>query len=121
VVARDANTNKKTVFKAALAFQAGDFLITPAFYYQRTHQDDAGRFYAAFSDDGIHWPPERRQQIWKVPVIARNGFEVAWHPTFILSDEKASRGWLYYGYSENWGYEPPSKPHYMQRRMITIR
>ena len=78
-------------------------------------------FYAAFSDDGIHWPPERRQQIWKVPVIARNGFEVAWHPTFILSDEKASRGWLYYGYSENWGYEPPSKPHYMQRRMITIR
>ncbi|MFI4889176.1 MAG: TonB-dependent receptor [Steroidobacterales bacterium] len=50
VVAPDANTNKKTVIKGALAFEAGDFLITPAYYYQRTHQDDAGRFYAAFSD-----------------------------------------------------------------------
>ncbi len=49
-VAPDANTNKKTVVKGALAFQAGDFLITPGFYYQRTHQDDSGRFYAAFSD-----------------------------------------------------------------------
>jgi iron complex outermembrane receptor protein len=51
----NANTNKKTVIKAALAFQAGDFLITPAFYYQRTHQDDSGRFYAAYSDaqDGV--------------------------------------------------------------------
>lgn len=46
----NANTNKKTVVKGALAFQAGDFLITPAFYYQRTHQDDTGRFYAAYSD-----------------------------------------------------------------------
>jgi iron complex outermembrane recepter protein len=51
----NANTNKKTVVKAALAFQAGDFLITPGFYYQRTHQDDSGRFYAAYSDaqDGV--------------------------------------------------------------------
>jgi iron complex outermembrane receptor protein len=49
-VAPDSNTNKKTVIKGALAFLAGDFLITPAYYYQRTHQDDSGRFYAAFSD-----------------------------------------------------------------------
>jgi outer membrane receptor protein involved in Fe transport len=46
----NANTNKKTVFKAALAFQAGDFLVTPGFYYQRTHQDNSGRFYGAYSD-----------------------------------------------------------------------
>ncbi len=50
VVATDANTNKKEVFKGALAFQAGDFLITPLIYFQRTHQDDAGRYYANFSD-----------------------------------------------------------------------
>jgi len=50
VVAPDANANKKDVLKGALAFKAGDTLITPAFYYQRSHQDDASRFYAAFSD-----------------------------------------------------------------------
>ena len=49
-VAPNSNTNKKTVIKGALAFQVGDFLVTPAYYYQRTHQDDSGRFYAAFSD-----------------------------------------------------------------------
>ena len=76
--------------------------------------------YAAFSDDGILWPRERMQQLWKVPVIAANGREVAWHPTFIPDDGTAARGWLYYGYSENWGYELPHKPHYMVRRPITI-
>jgi iron complex outermembrane receptor protein len=49
-IAPDANTNKKTVIRGSLAFQAGDFLITPGFYYQRTHQDDSGRFYQAYSD-----------------------------------------------------------------------
>jgi outer membrane receptor protein involved in Fe transport len=50
VVAPEDNTNKKTVLKGALAFDAGGFLITPAIYYQRVHQDDAQRFYAAFSN-----------------------------------------------------------------------
>jgi iron complex outermembrane recepter protein len=50
VVAPDANDNKKDVVKGALAFNAGEFLVTPAFYYQRVHQDDAQRFYSAFSD-----------------------------------------------------------------------
>ena len=77
-------------------------------------------FYVAFSDDGIHWPRERMQQIWKVPVIAANGREVAWHPTFILDGDGAARGWLYYGYSENWGYKPPRQPHYLMRRRIAI-
>lgn len=77
-------------------------------------------FYVAFSDDGIHWPRQRMQQLWKVPVIAANGREVAWHPTFILEGDTATGGWLYYGYSENWGYEPPHKPHYLVRRRLTV-
>lgn len=77
-------------------------------------------FYAAFSDDGIHWPRERVKQIWAVPVIARLGYEVAWHPTFIPDDGNGSRGQLYYGYSKNWGHAPPSRPHYMMRRRMTI-
>jgi iron complex outermembrane recepter protein len=50
IVARDANTNDKFVIKGALAFKLGDFLVTPALYYQKQNQDDAQRFYAAFSD-----------------------------------------------------------------------
>jgi iron complex outermembrane receptor protein len=50
VIAPNANTNTKTVVKGALAFKVGDVLITPAIYYQRVHQDDAQRFYQAFSD-----------------------------------------------------------------------
>ena len=76
--------------------------------------------YVAYSGDGIHWPRERMQQIWKVPVIAANGREVAWHPTFILDGEGAARGWLYYGYSESWGYDPPRKPHYLMRRRMAV-
>ena len=50
VISPDANTNDKFVIKGALAFKVGDFLVTPALYYQRQHQDDAQRFYDAFSD-----------------------------------------------------------------------
>src|SRR3984957_14241866 len=55
VVSPEANTVDKMALKGALAFKIGDALITPAIYYQRVHQDDASRFYAAFSDsqDGI--------------------------------------------------------------------
>lgn len=74
----------------------------------------------AFSDDGIHWPPERMQQVWKVPVIPVIGRELAWHPTFILDGGTDTRGWLYYGYSENWGHKPPHKPHYLMRRRIAL-
>ena len=76
--------------------------------------------YVAFSDDGIHWSRERMQQLWKVPVIAAIGREVAWHPTFISDDSNTARGSLYCGYSGNWGYEPPHKPHYLVRRAITM-
>ncbi|HEX3847447.1 MAG TPA: TonB-dependent receptor [Steroidobacteraceae bacterium] len=50
LVARDANTMDKFAAKAALAFKIGEVLITPQIYYQNVHQDDARRFYAAFSD-----------------------------------------------------------------------
>jgi iron complex outermembrane receptor protein len=50
VVSPMGNTNDKLVVKGALAFKLGDALITPAIYYQRVHQDDAQRFYEAFSD-----------------------------------------------------------------------
>jgi len=76
--------------------------------------------YAAFSDDGIHWPRERMRQIWKVPVIAAIGGKVAWHPTFIPDEDNDARGWLYCGYSDNWGDQPPHKPHYLVRRRIVI-
>ena len=79
---------------------------------------DRSGIYVAFSHNGIDWPKERMQQIWKVPVIAQTGAEVAWHPTFVPSDSTGRRGWLYYGYSENWGWEAPSKPHYLVRRPI---
>ena len=77
-------------------------------------------FYVAFSDDGIHWPRERLQQLWKVPVIAALGREVAWHPTFIPDDGNGTRGWLYYGYSPSWGHQPPNQPHYLVRRPLTL-
>ena len=60
------------------------------------------------------------QQIWKVPTIAANGREVAWHPTLILDEDGATRGWLYYGYSESWGYGPSRKPHYLMRRRMSV-
>lgn len=76
--------------------------------------------YVAFSDDGVHWPRERMRQIWKVPVIAEIGREVACHPTFIPDSASEARGWLYYGYSENWGHQPPARPHYLVRRPMVI-
>jgi iron complex outermembrane recepter protein len=75
VVSRDANTNDKMVIKGALAFKAGEVLITPAVYYQSVHQDDAQRFYAAFSDaqagifnNGVLLP-ENWTDKWTLPSI----------------------------------------------------
>ena len=51
LVGTNANNNHKFAIKAALAFKAGDDVtITPSVYYQRVTQDDAVRFFAAFSD-----------------------------------------------------------------------
>ncbi len=75
IVSRDANTNDKLVIKGALAFKAGEVLITPAIYYQNVHQDDAPRFYAAFSDaqagifnNGV-LVPEAWTDKWTLPSI----------------------------------------------------
>ncbi|MCX6897777.1 MAG: hypothetical protein NT105_03675 [Verrucomicrobia bacterium] len=79
--------------------------------------------YVAFSDDGILWPRERMQQIWKVPTIPVIGRELAWQPTLVLDEPAGSSltGWLYYSYSENWGHKPPHKPHYFMRRRIEFK
>lgn len=76
--------------------------------------------YAAFSDDGIHWPRERMQQIWKVPTIPVIARELGWQPTLALDKPVGSslRGWLYYSYSDRWGHKPPHKPHHFMRRRI---
>ncbi|HMK85666.1 MAG TPA: TonB-dependent receptor, partial [Steroidobacteraceae bacterium] len=50
IVARNANTMDHLAAKAALAFKVGDALITAGLYHQDVHQDDARRFYAAYSD-----------------------------------------------------------------------
>jgi iron complex outermembrane recepter protein len=75
VISPMANTNDKLVVKGALAFKVGDALITPGIYYQRVHQDDAQRFYAAFSNaqDGIFdngvLLPEVWTDKWAMPSI----------------------------------------------------
>jgi outer membrane receptor protein involved in Fe transport len=75
VVSPMANTNDKLVVKGALAFKIGDALITPAIYYQRVHQDDAQRFYQAFSDaqagifDNGVLLPEVWTDKWAMPSI----------------------------------------------------
>lgn len=88
--------------------------------WRETANAERTGIYMAFSDDGVHWPTERRRQIWKVPVIARDGHEVAWHPTFVPDETTGKRGWLYYGYSKNWGWQPPSEPHYLVRRRVEL-
>ena len=75
----------------------------------------------AFSGDGIHWPRERMQPIWLVPVVAREGREVAWHPTFVPDERGGTTGWLYYAYSARWGWKPPSQAHSLARRRISVR
>ena len=87
------------------------------------HSGAKAGFYMAFSKDGIHWPRDTVQQIWKTPVIASLNRPVAWHPTLVLDDgtkPNEIKGWLYYGYSENWGHHPPNKPHYLVRRPISF-
>src|ERR1035438_5965725 len=75
IVSREANTNTKTVIRGALAYQVGGVLITPAMYYQSVHQDDAPRFYEAFSDaqGGIYnngvLVPEAWTDKWTLPSI----------------------------------------------------
>jgi hypothetical protein len=88
--------------------------------YREGGQAERSGIYAAFSGDGVHWPRERMRQIWRVPVVARDGQEVAWHPTFVPDEGGGTAGWLYYAYSERWGWRPPNRPHYLARRRMTI-
>jgi hypothetical protein len=60
------------------------------------------------------------EQIWQVRVVARDGQEVAWHPTFVPDERGGTVGWLYYGYSDRWGWTAPGKPHYLVRRRFRL-
>jgi iron complex outermembrane receptor protein len=75
LVSRNANTMDKFAAKAALALKVGEVLITPQVYYQNVHQDDARRFYAAFSDaqagifnNGV-LVPEAWTDKWTLPSV----------------------------------------------------
>jgi len=82
----------------------------------------ASGIYAAFSNDGIHWPRERMRLIWPVPTVPVLGRELAWHPTFIPDEGGGgAAGWLYCGYSERWGHQPPCRPHHLVRRRMVLR
>ncbi len=89
---------------------------------EEVHPERTG-FYLAYSKDGIHWPAERRQQFWKVPVLPVIGWELAWHPTWLPEPGNGPelKGWLYYSYSPSWGHRPPQSPHYFVRRWMEVR
>lgn len=80
VVSPNANNNHKFAMKGALAFQVTDqILITPSVYYQRVTQDDAQRFYQAFSNapsgvfnNGVVLP-EQWTDRWVLPSLKFEG------------------------------------------------
>jgi outer membrane receptor protein involved in Fe transport len=79
LVARNANTMDKFAAKGALALKIGGLVVTPQLYYQNVHQDDARRFYAAFSDaqagifnNGVMLP-EVWTDKWTLPSIKVEG------------------------------------------------
>jgi hypothetical protein len=78
--------------------------------------------YLAFSDDGVHWPAEARQQLWKTWTIPVIGKELSWNPMLWLDETSPAqlKGWLYYAHSESWGHRAPQTPHYLVRRSISI-
>jgi iron complex outermembrane recepter protein len=79
LVEKNANTLGKFAAKAAIAFKVGDFLVTPSVYTQNNRQDDAPRFYGAFSDaqagifnNGVLLP-ETWTDKWTLPSIKLEG------------------------------------------------
>jgi iron complex outermembrane recepter protein len=50
VISTDANSDKKAVIRAALAFKTGDVLITPAVLYQLTDENQNNAFYDYYSN-----------------------------------------------------------------------
>src|ERR1700733_7354933 len=71
--------NRIDPITGALAFKVGDFLVTPAVYTQNNHQNDAPRFYAAFSDaqagifNNAVLLPETWTDKWTLPSIKLEG------------------------------------------------
>ncbi len=74
----------------------------------------------ATSSDGIHWSePIRALRALTIPWPDR---ECAWHPALIADSVEDSQiaGWLYYAYSERWGWGEGRTPHYLVGRRITV-
>ncbi len=76
IVSPKSNSVGKTVVRGALAFRVNeDVLISTSVYYQNVHQDDAQRFYAAFSnaDQGVFHNgvllPEGWKDHWVLPAL----------------------------------------------------
>jgi hypothetical protein len=91
--------------------------------WREEREPEQSGMFVALSDDGIRWPREAVQQIWKVFVIPRIGRELAWDPTLILDEQSAGpavNGWLYYAYSPDWGHRPPHQPHALWRRAVSF-
>ena len=82
-------------------------------YLDATGPEHSGVFYA-LSDDGIRWSEPRR--LWVDFALPQPGRSLSWEVTFLPDDLAGDRGWLVYGYSENW----PTVPHYMVGRRFEI-
>ncbi|MFQ6133699.1 MAG: hypothetical protein ACE5R4_16780 [Armatimonadota bacterium] len=87
----------------------------------RAAEAEASGIYLATSADGLDW--SEPVQLLRALTIPRPDQELAWHPALVLDSVAGGelRGWLYYGYSERWGWAAPCKPHYLVGREIAIR
>ncbi|MBW2257596.1 MAG: hypothetical protein JRI25_23780 [Deltaproteobacteria bacterium] len=74
----------------------------------------------AVSDDGIHYG-DPVQLLACIP-LPRQGDELSWHPSFVIDSVSSDglSGYLYYAFSESWGWADPDKPHYLVRRSLTV-
>jgi len=87
----------------------------------RTNSPETSGIYLSSSEDGINWPePEPVLHALSIP---RPEQELAWHAMLDIEaiEDGELRGWLYYAYSERWGWAEPRKPHYLVGRPITVR
>ncbi len=76
--------------------------------------------YFTESDDGIHWADVKQLFVGHVgPYVGRVFVS---HPRLLIEKEAGGEatGWLLYCYSDNWGTQPPQKPHYLCRRSVRL-
>jgi hypothetical protein len=103
--------------------EAGVYLMTFCINVYRefaTGRPEKSGMYLAASRDGIHWGEPTL--LFSAYVVTHPGYEVAWHPTLVLSGKQGDgfSGWLYYSYSERFGHVEPERPHYLVGRPIVV-